>query len=169
MVKEIPLTQGQVAMVDDEDYERVSEFKWYAHWDLRGRTYTARRGKLVSESEDGKLGHIFLHRFVMDVPKGAEIDHRDHDTLNDQKSNLRICTHSQNNMNKLKWKGCSSRFKGVSWKKERLKWRAQIQKDNKQHHLGYFNSEEESALAYNKAASKIFGDFAVLNDVPDAR
>jgi len=162
-MKEIPLTQGQVALVDDEDFERVNKYKWFASWDTGRRTYTARRTKWVRERENGKRGHISLHRFVMDVPKGKDIDHRDFNPLNNQKSNLRICTRAQNCMNKLKWKGCSSRFKGVSWSKEVLKWRAGINKDGKQHYLGYFNSEEEAALAYNTAALEMFGEFSLLN------
>jgi len=168
VVREIPLTRGQVALVDDGDYERVSKFKWYALWDPSRRTYRALRNKQENESENGKRGLIYLHRFIMKVPKGKDIDHRDRDPLNNQKNNLRICTRAQNNMNKLKREGYSSEYKGVSWNKQKLKWEASIGKDYKKHHLGLFTDETDAAIAYNKAALEMFGEYAVLNDVPDA-
>jgi len=167
MVKEIALTRGQVALVDDEDFERVNKYKWCAVWDSGRRIYTARRAKRVRERENGKQGCIYLHRFVMDAPNGEDVDHRDHDPLNDQKSNLRICARSQNCMNQLKQDGCSSRFKGVVWNKKKLNWQASIKKDYKQHHLGFFTDETDAARAYNQAALRLHGDFACLNVFPD--
>ena len=167
MVKEIALTQGQVALVDDEDFERVNKYKWCAQWFPSTKSFRASRRKLVRERGDGGQERIYLHRFVMNAPRGRDVDHVNHNTLDNRKSNLRICTRSENCMNKLKWNGCSSRFKGVSWSKEVLKWRANIKKDNKQCSLGYFTDETDAARAYNQAALRLHGDFACLNVFPD--
>ena len=101
-------------------------------------------------------------------PKEGEIDHIDRNPLNNKFSNLRLATIAQQNMNQSKFKTkdgvpCSSIYKGVSWNKGKQKWRARIVFDKKEIHLGYFIDEKEAALAYDEAATKFFGEFAVLN------
>ena len=106
-----------------------------------------------------------MHRLLMNEPAGFDIDHIDHNKLNNQKNNLRIVTRSQNMMNRLKGKNCSSIYKGVCWKGEINKWSVQIMIDNKYIHIGVFKIEEEAALAYNKKAKELFGEYAYLNEV----
>jgi len=165
-MKEIKLTKGQVALVDDEDFERVSKYKWYAGWHPRPQSFTARR----TNREDSKRTKIFMHRQIMNAPPGKQVDHRNHDTLDNRKANLRICTSAENNRNQRKQRGCSSsQFKGVSWHKRKRKWVAYICPDDKQQHLGLFTDEIDAALAYNIAAAEMFGEFALLNDIPEAQ
>jgi len=109
-----------------------------------------------------------MHRIIMDAEKGEEIDHRDGNGLNNQRCNLRLCTHRQNLMNRRKThKRCSSKFRGVSWEKRSGKWCAQIMIHYRHIHLGYFDDEVLAALAYNEAATKHFGEFAHLNEIDE--
>jgi len=155
-MKEIQLTQGLVALVDDEDFERVNAFKWHAfsrnHW----VTYAARN----LPRDGSKRQRIFMHTFITGV-RGA--DHRDNNGLNNQKSNLRPATGTQNNANARKRKGASSRFRGVSWKSSESKWWAQIQKHGKAESLGLFADEVDAATAYNLRVHELFGEFAKFN------
>lgn len=98
----------------------------------------------------------------MDAPKGKEVDHKDGNGLDNQKSNLRLCTHKQNTRNSISIKGTSI-YKGVFWCKDRLKWRAGIKNNYKTINLGYYESEVNAAFAYDKAAIKYFGEYARLN------
>lgn len=160
-MREIPLTQGQVALVDDEDYARLSIYKWYPI--QRGNTFYAVRNSLGPNNH-----HIYMHHEIMGRPAiGLEVDHIDGDGLNNQKINLREVTHSQNHMNQRPTNG-SSKFKGVSWHSRNNKWQTQIQFEGSHRHLGYFISEEEAARAYDVAALEYFGEFARPNFLPEA-
>ena len=155
-MKEIALTQGKVALVDDEDFERVSQFKWCASWHSRQRVYTAVRRNCGT--------NVLMHRFILQPPSMMHIDHINHDTLDNRRANLRVCTNAENHRNQRKTPGTSSQYKGVSWDRRKQKWRAQIRKDYKQQWLGYFADEDEAARAYNVAAQEHFGRFALLNE-----
>jgi len=161
-MKTIQLTQGQVALVDDEDFERVNQFKWYAH-KKKSSYYAVRQVRQTNR----KQKMCFLHRFIMDTPDGILTDHRDHDGLNNQKYNLRNCTKYQNNCNKNKAKDKSSIYKGVSLVSKRKKYIAHIRINRKIVHLGYFPLTPEgeilAAKAYDDKASEHFGEFAQLN------
>jgi len=158
-VKEIPLTQGYVALVDDDDYEELSKYKW--HVDLQRSGPKAKRNSLVSEGEGQKA--IYMHRQIMYAPAGTYVDYKDHDTLNNQRVNLRPCTRSQNAANQRPQEGCSSRFKGVYWHKAARKWHAAILVEGKRKYLGLFVDEVRAAQEYNKAALQHFKEFALLN------
>lgn len=109
---------------------------------------------------------IRMHRAIMNPPKGMHIDHIDMDTLNNQRSNLRVCTHQENLRNRESAKGSSSKYKGVCWDKSRHKWFASIKMDvGKQLNLGRYDSELTAADAYNQKAQELFGDFARLNNL----
>lgn len=154
IMKEIYLSQGQIALVDDEYFEYLNGFKWYA---LKARnTFYAARKIWVS----GKQKTILMHWEVMN---GKGIDHIDGNGLNNQKSNLRFCTQSENCMNTRKYANKSSLYKGVSFFKRDSNWRAQIMINRKEIHLGYFTSEVNAAKAYNEKAIELFGEFANLN------
>jgi len=156
-MREIELTQGYVALIDDEDYELVSGYEWHLHRD-RNANYAR-----TSVSRNGKRARVYMHRLIMDAPKGRQVDHIDHDALNNRRANLRMCTASQNQGNQRKQTGTSSQYKGVCWHKEKGKWHAKIKANAPCRHLGYFSDETDAARAYNDAARELFGEFAELN------
>lgn len=162
MVKELPLTQGKVAIVDDWNYAKALKHKWCAVH-IRSYYYAVTNIK----KSDGKRKLLYLHRFIMNCPPDKEIDHRNHNTLDCRKSNLRFATRSQNQMNSRPRKNTSSRFKGVYWYKKYKKWRAYIQPNLGSYRafysLGYFSNEIDAARAYDTAAEAICGEFAGLN------
>lgn len=144
-------------MVDDEDYPWLSEDDWR----LQKDGYVVRS---VSMGKRGSCRTIYLHRVVMNVPLAVEIDHRKHNKLDNRKSQLRIASKSQNAQNSRKQKRhTSSRFKGVCWQHDSLKWRTYITVRRKRIHLGLFEEEIEAAHAYNRFAEKVFQPFANMN------
>lgn len=155
-MKEIYLTKGKVAFVDDEDFEHLNQWKWNA--DKVGCNYYAKRTYIKA---DLTRGSIYMHRVVMKAEKGEIIDHKDGNGLNNQKNNTRKCTSSQNNTNK-QGRGLS-KYRGVCWNKDRNKWKSQIFVNKKEIFLGLFKDEIEAAIAYNKSALIHHGEFARLN------
>jgi hypothetical protein len=157
-MKRIPLTQGFFTLVDDEDFEELSKFNWHF---ARGRkTNYAARGVRVG----GKMKRIYLHRQLLNAPKGVEIDHEDGDGLNNRRGNVRFASRAQNTTNRPKIRG-RSKYKGVSQSIRPVGWKASIRAQGRGIHLGYFRIEEDAARAYNTAAQKFFGKFARLNSL----
>jgi hypothetical protein len=160
-VKQIALTKGYVTIVDDEDYESLSRHKWHVMVTKTGNAYAVR---LVTR--DGKQRAVLMHRQITGAPKGSHVDHANRNSLDNRRQNLRPCSSSQNASNHCKQRGTwSSRYKGVSWSSRAGKWRAYIVVQTKFKHLGYFDTENEAALTYNRAAKKHFGEFALPNDI----
>jgi hypothetical protein len=164
-VKRIPLTRGLFALVDDEDFERVNRFKWYASEDA-GRWYAIRRVRIGPKKTRG----ISLHRFLMSTPDGLETDHINGDRLDNRKQNLRVCTRLENSRNcgKRRPNGtATSDFVGVfrqTRSANRPKpWRSKIRVDGHDMYLGWFDTDSAAARAYDEAAKKHFGEFARLN------
>lgn len=156
-MKEIELTQGRVALVDDEDFEELNRFKWFAHrW--RHGWYAKRNLQRV----EGKRPFLSMHCQIMGKISGLEMDHRDGNGLNNQKDNLRFATRSQNMANR-KPSPKSSKYKGVSWDTNKKKWVSCLRKNKISRHLGYFLNEINAALAYDEAARKYHGEFAKTN------
>ena len=153
-MKEIQLTQGKVALVDDEDFESLNQFKWYAI--RNGKTFYATR----KDMDDYKQINILMHWEVMN---GKGIDHKDHNGMNNQKSNLRLCTQKENCMNRSKRENTSSIYKGVSFHSRDKKWQAHIGINGKYIHIGLFTSEVDAAKAYNEKAIELFCEFAHIN------
>jgi len=153
---EIPLTQGQVALIDDEDYELVSQYKWCARWNHNTKSYYAVTNIRKS---DGTRTTLQMHRLIMDAKKGEEVDHINHDTLDNRKSELRLCTRSENGRNRGAQENNTSGYKGVYWHKPMGKWCAAIKLKGKRIYLGYFQTPEEAHSAYCKAAQELHGDF----------
>lgn len=151
-MKYIPLSQGKRAIVDDDDFEYLSQWKWHFA-----------SGYAVSTTI--KKGSTYMHQIVNCTPKGLETDHKNGDKLDNRKENLRTATKSQNVHNMGGRKNSTSRYKGVNWDKDRKKWLVRIANDKKQKNLGRYRSEEEAALAYNKVAIEYFGEFARLNEI----
>lgn len=153
-MKEIMLTQGKVALVDDEDYERLNQFKWYASFE-RGRFYAAK-----GVWNEGKHTTIRMHREIMNNPTGMDIDHINNNGLDNCKENLRICYRQQNMQNQRKAQQRNKlRIKGVHWREDAKKFRAGIKSNGKQIWLGYFNVLGDADSAYRKAEEKYFGEF----------
>ena len=159
-MKKISLTQGKFALVDDEDYEYINQWKWCYNngYAVRGKYIGTLNGK-------EKTIIVYMHRIINKTPDGLHTDHISMDRLNNQKNNLRDCTVSQNHMNLKSYKNSSSKFKGVNWDKNREKWYVKIIINKKHTYLGRFSCEIEAAKAYNKAATENFGEFAKLNDI----
>jgi len=154
-MKTIELSQGKVALVDDENFEELSRYTWYAIRN-RHRFYAVRHGK----GPHYKV--LSMHRQIVVPSRGLECDHINQDGLDNRRANLRLCTDAQNSHNQRSRCG-SSKFKGVTFRKDRKKWTAQITLNGKQRHLGYFLNEEDAARRYDKAACELFGDFARPN------
>jgi AP2 domain. len=161
-MKEIPLTQGFIALVDDEDYEALAIHKWYAHIDGR-MTAAARRDKGAGR----RL--VLMHRVIMGDPVGFDIDHRRHRpvserVIDNRRGNLRIATRRLNNANSRKGtRRTSSIFKGVSWSKFANRWVAYIKDQGVKIHLGHFKAEGYAALSYDLRAVQLWGDNALTN------
>ncbi len=151
-MKEIQLTQGKIAFVDDEDFERISKFKWHAA--KNHNTFYAQRGSW--DKKKRKQTAIKMESEIMGkLPLGLMYDHRDGNGLNVQKENLRVVTCRQNGQNRHQQK--TSRYPGVHWKKRNEKWCAQISVEGKVKHIGLFDSEYLAFSAYQEAAYSIEG------------
>jgi hypothetical protein len=156
-VIEIPLTQGLVALVDDEDACRAG-FAWRA---LRiGRVWYAARTAI---GPDGKRRTVYLHREILGAPAGAQVDHVDGDGLNNCRANLRPATHVENGRNRQRNANSTSGFKGASWHAQKQRWQASVRVNGRLLFLGHHDTAEEAARAYDAAAAKHFGAFARLN------
>lgn len=157
-MKEIALTQGKIAIVDDEDFEILNKYNWHAHKNKSGLFYAIRRAKI-----NEKWTHIKMHREIMNAAWYQLVDHKDGNTLNNMRLNLRIATKSQNAANRTTHIRTSSKFKGVSWHKYRERWQAYITQSYKTYYLGLYNNEEEAARVYDLKAKELFGEYAKLN------
>ena len=162
-MKQIPLTRGKFAIVDDADFEKLNRYNWYAFRSY-GNTFYAVRSICLP---NGKWRLIFMHRVILNLEYGdkRQGDHRNNNSLDNRRDNLRICTNRQNSQNSRPNKSCTSVYKGVSWSKDRHKWVAQIKTQDKQTNLGRYVSEIEAARAYDVAAIKCFGEFAHTNGI----
>lgn len=154
MAKRIYLSRGKFALVDDEDYPVVSQYKW--SYDKNG--YVVR--KVVKSKRQKK---VMLHRFLLDAPDGMDVDHVNKHKLDNRRRNLRLATRSQNNANSGPKPGSSSIYKGVSWSKRDQRWYSGICIDGQRIHLGTFRNDIDAAKAYDKAAHAAWGEFAFLN------
>jgi hypothetical protein len=162
-MKEIKLTRGMSAIVDDEDFETLNQFKWFSQ--KGGDTYYAVR----SEYGEGKRKAILMHRLILGIkdPKiGA--DHKNGNGLDNQRYNLRPCTKSQNGANQKVRSGGGSKYKGVSWNAGYMAWGASIRYKGKLIHIAFYTREIDAAKAYNKRALYYFGEFAQLNIIDDS-
>jgi len=153
----IPLTQGKFAKVDPDDYICLSQFRWHC------KTNPNATSAVRSTTSAAKQKRIYMHRLIADTPPHLVCDHINHNGLDNRKANLRNCTLTQNNANSRPAKNSSSKYKGVSFNKTRKKFAAYIKKNGKQKHLGHFTNEIEAAKAYDQAAKKYHGRFALLN------
>lgn len=151
----IPLTQGQNAIVDTKDFAWLSQWNWHAQWNARTASFYAQR-------LSGLHGTcIAMHRLILGCKGKHQGDHRDHNTLNNRRRNLRKCSASQNQRNKRMNKNNSTGFRGVT--KEHGKWRAGIKVNRRTIKLGTFPSPEAAARKFDEAARRYHGEFASTN------
>jgi hypothetical protein len=149
----IPLTQGQNAIVDVEDFERLSQWNWIALWNKTSKKFRATR----------TLRHMPMEHQILFPSEREEIDHVNLNTLDNRRENLRRSTHKQNAMNRGRYANNTSGFKGVHWDKEKKRWRSKIYANNRLHYIGMFACKEKAARAYDEKAKKLHGEFAHLN------
>jgi hypothetical protein len=163
MVSKIHLANNKgIVLVDDVDVDGLSMYSWnLSKWQKTAN----HRPSIYVKRVDCKGKCILMHRQVLGIlenPK-LQVDHIDADGLNNTRKNLRLCTTMQNSQNARPRIGCSSKYKGVSWSKRRKKWRVRTHIDYRCYYLGYFEDEIEAAMAYDKAALEMFGEFARIN------
>lgn len=156
-MKYIELTQGKRTIVDDEDFEWLSQWKWH----LSYYGYANRRQHLHSSRKHQKFNMIKMHRLIIDAPNGLEVDHINGDKLDNRRANLRVVTHAQNMCNSR----VSSRtgYKGVSKCSNCNRYTAQVAKDHRHYYLGIYDTPEKAAIAYDKKAKELHGEYARLN------
>lgn len=150
---EIELTRGMKALVDDDDFDRISEL----NWQCSSKGYALTKVRI-----DGRRVPYLMHRFIMNFPD-KEIDHINNNKLDNRKENLRLCDRNENCQNASKYKNNTSGYKGVDFNKKTGKFRTRIQHNKKSIEIGLFNTAKEAAIAYNKAAVLYHKEFANLN------
>ena len=150
----IPLTQGKVAVIDDEDFEWLSQWKWFAN-----------KGGYAVRSVKNPGGTILMHRELMKAGKGESVDHINGNPVDNRKSNLRLCNQSQNGANSKISKNNTSGVPGVSWEKRFKVWRVYIMVNRRQLFIGHFGDLKSATQARNKRAREVFGEFARQYDV----
>lgn len=143
------------ALVDNDDFVRVSEYTWYLKKD----------GRVMRAESASSGGSTLLSRFILDAPKFLEVDHSNHDQLDNRRVNLRLCTRAQNEANKGPGRSNKSGLKGVDFHKSSGKWRASMKHNLKRIHIGLYEDKVSAARAYDKEASRLHGEFAWLNKV----
>lgn len=143
--------RGVVTILDDDVYEEFKNLSWFI---AKGDYVLNTRLKIP------------LHRMLIDCPEGKVVDHINGNSLDNRRENLRVCTQSQNTMNKVKARGnFTSEYKGVHWDKQKSKWRSVIYKEGIRRHLGYFDVEIDAARSYNDGALMYHGEYAKINDL----
>ena len=158
--KKLKLRNGGETIVDPEVYEWCKQFKWYRS----PKGYVYRHIWL----DGGRRTTVRLHREITDCPKGLLVDHINGNPLDNQRSNLRLCTPVQNSINRYVRQGQTSKYKGVNWDKLHKKWKTTIGVSGKGKFLGYFSLEDDAAKAYDAAAIAYYGEFANIN-FPETR
>lgn len=161
-MKKIKLTRGQYALVDDADFEYLSQWKWYATFDGTAGGFYAMRADLSGPPPPPPKSRtrVLMHRAILDVPLGKFVDHINGNTLDNRRENLRLATNQQNQINSKMRKNNTSGFKGVSWCKKTGKWRARIRHEGVQKLLGFFDNKEDAAKEHDKMARQFYGEFA---------
>lgn len=170
MCKELPLSRGKVTLVDAADYEWLSQWKW--SYDRNG--YAVRIQYWIDTQGLRRLRKFMLHREILAAPRGVQVDHINHDRLDNRRRNLRLATPLQNHVNSRPKRTSGSPYKGVWRRPSDGKWLAYITAHGRKRFLGSYDTPEAAALAYDAAAYEAWGEFAWLNfadqlTIPSAR
>lgn len=144
--RQIPLTQGYFAIVDEADYEWLSQCKWHCFYSKGSRNVYAYASNQVFDGVKHK--RIIMHRMINNTPEGMDTDHIIGNGLDNRRENLRTVTRAQNMWNRNPNKKGTSKYKGVFWHKQHKKWCSKIQVNKKPHHIGLFTDEDEAGKAY---------------------
>jgi len=155
-MKKIKLTQDKYALVDNDDFEFLNQWKWYAT--KQGNTFYAHRDSRNRKRNKGNI--VSMHREIMNNPNNKLVDHIDGNGLNNQRKNLRFCTKSENGMNQKIHKNSTSKLKGVTFDKSRQKYLAQINVNKRKIFIGRFINKEDAYKAYCEACKKYHREFA---------
>jgi len=157
-MKEILLTKGYSAIVDDDDYEKLKQYNWcYAYG------YAVKSGRRKGKNREPLQ---FMHHYIIDRKDGFVTDHINRNTLDNRKENLRYADLSQNKANQTRiTRKSKSGYTGVYYEPSKNKWRARFQAYKKRVTVGYYNTPKEAAIAYNNAMREAFGEYACLNKV----
>jgi len=159
-MKKIKLTQGKYALVDNEDFDVLNQYKWYFH----KAGYALRTCHKPRNGKKQETYKVYMHHVIAGKYKGLQIDHKNMNTLDNRRDNLRVCTATQNALNRSKVQRnatSTSVFKGVYWNKKENRWYVRLA----QRWVGSFKNEKKAAQAYNFKARELFGEFALLNNV----
>jgi hypothetical protein len=160
MTKEVPLTQGYIALVDDDDYEELSKYKWY----FTASGYAARDARNTKRTT-GRC--VYMHKQL--IPSDEKVDHINRNKLDNRKENLRPATNALNLQNREKQINNTSGYKGVSWSKVSEKWSSEITSQGERHYLGLFEGKEDAARMYNFWSPFVHGEFAYLNQINECK
>lgn len=156
-MRRIPLSRGKYTIVDDEDFEWLSQWKW---------SYTESADKHPAAYRQVRDKGILMHRLILNAPEGLEVDHKNMRSLDNRRSNLRLATRSQNAANRRLQSNNTTGYRGVYWDKSRGKWLVMVKHQNVQKNLGRYDDKHEAARVYNSFAVEAFGEFARLNEIP---
>ena len=157
------LTRGGVALCDEADFEMLAQHQWAMQPSGTGRVKYAVR----TTHANGRRLHLRMHRVLagLEVGDPRQVDHKNHDGLDNRRVNLRVCEAGENNCNTRKAPGLTSRYKGVTGitRYGYQQWVVKIERARRRHYLGVFTDEIEAARAYDEAAKQLHGEFAILN------
>lgn len=153
-MKKLLLRSGEHTLVDDDIYEKVNDVKWGLYVGASNMRYVGRYSNKQM---------ISLHRLITGAKKGQIVDHKNGDTLDNRRQNLRICTHQQNMANRKVQKNNISGYKGVGWEEKKNRYKVRVYKDGREFHVGYYLNVIEAAKAFDKATKKLHGEFARTN------
>jgi hypothetical protein len=157
-MKLIKLTRGYNTKVDDEDFKKLSKYKWHVSINKRGVP------SVMTYALDGeKTKHTLMSRMIVEANPKVFVDHKNNDPLDNRRKNLRTCTMSENNRNRRLPKNNTSGYKGVQWLISKQMWVARIKFNLRLFQIGSFKNREDAAMAYNRAAEEFFGEFARKN------
>jgi hypothetical protein len=156
-MKQILLTQGKVALIDDDDFEYINQWKWRVAKCHNGAIYACRG------TYNPNFSMILMHRVIMQTPGSLVVDHIDHNGLNNQKTNLRNCTDSENRCHSYRKSNNKTGFKGISWNQKNKRWYVEISVNHQRIYIGCFRVCADAVSAYDEAAKKYHGEFAQTN------